>query len=85
MPVLAAARELEEEVGLVIAPAEIRFFRRMAQRHTCLSLFECQLAREPDIRIDNREITAAAFTAPAAISEPSSTLRSYLRTRRPWS
>ncbi len=83
MPVLAAARELEEEVGLVIAPAEIRFFRRMEQRHTRLSLFECQLAREPEIRIDNREVTAAAFTAPAAISEPSSTLRSYLRAWRP--
>ncbi len=83
MPVLAAARELEEEVGLVIAPAEVRFFGCMEQRHTRLSLFECQLAREPEIRIDNREVTAAAFTAPAAISEPSSTLRSYLRARRP--
>ena len=78
-PVLAAARELEEEVGLVVAPAEIRFFGRMELRHTRLSLFECQLAREPEIRIDNREVTAAAFTAPAAISEPSSTLRRYLR------
>ncbi len=83
MPVLAAARELEEEVGLVIAPGEIRFFGRIEQRHTRLSLFECQLAREPEIRIDNREVTAAAFMAPAAISEPSWTLRSYLRARRP--
>ncbi len=82
-PVLAAARELGEEIGLVIAPAEIRFFGCMEQRHTRLSLFECQLAREPEIRIDNREITAAAFTAPAAISEPSRILRSYLRDRRP--
>ena len=81
-PVLATARELEEEVGLVIAPAEIRFFRRTEHRHTRLSLFECQLTQEPEIRIDNREITAAAFMAPAAISEPSSTLRSYLRARR---
>ncbi len=83
MPVLAAARELEEEVGLVIAPAEIRFLGRQELRHTRLSLFECQLAREPEIRIDNREITAAAFMTPAAISEPSSTLRSYFRARRP--
>ncbi len=83
MPVLAAARELEEEIGLVIAPVEIRFLERMELRHTRLSLFECQLAREPEIRIDNREITAAAFTVPAAISEPSSTLRRYLRARRP--
>ncbi len=84
-PVLAAARELEEEVGLVVAPAEIRFFQRLEQRHTCLSLFECQLAREPEIRIDNREITAAAFMTPAAIAEPSWTLQSYLRSRRPQS
>ncbi len=83
-PVLAAARELEEEVGLFIAPAGIRFLDRQELRHTRLSLFECQLAREPEIRIDNREITAAAFMAPAAISEPSWTLRSYLRARRPW-
>ena len=81
-PVLAAARELEEEIGLVIAPAEIRFFRRMELGRTRLSLFECRLAREPEIRIDNREITAAAFMAPAAISEPSWTLKSYLRARR---
>ncbi len=85
MPGQAAVRELEEEVGLVITAAEIRFFGCMELRHTCLSLFECQLAREPEIRIDNREITAADFTAPAAISEPSWTLRSYLRTRRRWS
>jgi ADP-ribose pyrophosphatase YjhB (NUDIX family) len=81
-PVLAAARELEEEIGLVIAPAEIRFFGCMEQRQTRLSLFECQLAREPEIRIDNREVTAAAFTAPTAISEPTRTLLSYLRARR---
>ncbi len=81
-PVLAAARELEEEVGLVITPVEFQFFGRTEGRHTSVSLFECRLAREPEIRIDNREITAAAFTIPAAISEPSSTLRNYLRARR---
>ncbi len=83
MPDQAAVRELEEEVGLVITAAEIRFFGHTEGRHSRLSLFECQLAREPEIRIDNREIIAAAFTAPAAISEPSGILRSYLRSRHP--
>ncbi len=83
VPGWAAARELEEEVGLVITAAEFRFFGRMEGRHSRMSLFECQLAREPEIRIDNREITAAAFTAPDSISEPSRILRSYLRARHP--
>ena len=81
-PAVAATRELEEEVGVVIAPAEIQLFGRFEQRHTCLSLFECRLAHEPEIRIDKREITAARFMTPAAISESSSTLRKYLRARR---
>jgi len=82
LPVLAAARELEEEVGIVIAPAEIRIFGRLEGRHTRLSLFECNLNQAPEIRIDNREITAAAFKSPSSIPEPSRTLRSYLRARR---
>ncbi len=81
LPVLAAARELEEEVGIVIAPAEIRLFGHMERRHTRLSLFECNLNQAPEIRIDNREITAAAFKSPSSIPEPSRTLRSYLRAR----
>lgn len=85
LPVSAATRELKEETGVVIAAAEPFLFGRFEQRHTCLSLFECWLAREPEIRIDNREITAASFMTPDAISEPSWTLRSYLRTRRLWS
>ena len=82
LPVLAAARELEEEVGIVIAPAEIRLFGCLERRHTRLSLFECHLAQAPEIRIDNREITAAAFKSPSSIPEPSRTLQSYLRARR---
>lgn len=82
-PVVAAARELQEEVGIAIAPAEFRLVGRMELRRTHLVLFECRLAQAPRIRIDNREITAAAFTAPAAISSPSLALRSYLRARYP--
>ena len=78
----AAVRELAEETGLVIPISDIRFFGRMEGRRTCLSLFECHLECEPEIRIDNREITAALFSPPAAISEQTWGLRAYLRARR---
>lgn len=80
-PALAAARELAEEVGIVIAPAAVKFFGRLELRHTRLSLFECQLSLAPKIKIDNREITEAAFTDPAAISDPSLILRRYFHAR----
>ena len=80
-PALAAARELAEEVGIVIAPASARFFGRMELRHTRLSLFECHLTRVPKITIDNREITEAAFAEPSAIADPSLILRRYFRAR----
>ena len=81
-PVMAAARELKEEVGVVVPAAHFLLLGRMELRHTRLHLFECRLARAPRIRIDNREITAAAFTAPSAILRPSPALRRYLRVRR---
>ena len=80
-PVMAAARELKEEVGVVVPAAHFRLLGQMELRHTRLHLFECRLARAPRIRIDNREITAAAFTAPSAILRPSPALRRYLRAR----
>src|SRR3546814_6845816 len=80
-PVVAAARELKEEVGVVVPAAHFRPLGRMELRHTRLHLFECRLARAPRIRIDNREITAATFAAPSAILRPSLALRRYLRAR----
>ena len=81
-PAQAAVRELAEEVGVTVPPSAIRLFRQMEQRRTHLSLFECELAEAPEIKIDNREITFAAFMAPAAISDPCFTLARYLRARR---
>lgn len=54
----------------------------MELRRTHLSLFEHELAEVPEISIDNREITFAAFMAPAAISDPCYILERYLRERR---
>ena len=85
LPVSAATRELKEETGVVIGAADLLLFGRFEQRHTCLNLFECWLALDPEMRIDNREITAARFMAPEAIADPSWTLRRYLRSRRLWS
>lgn len=81
-PAQAAARELAEEVGITVTPAKVVFFGRLELRHTRLSLFECQLTLAPKITIDNREITEAAFTDPAAISDPSLILRRYFRAKR---
>lgn len=81
-PARAAARELAEEVGIDVSPGQLRFFGRFELRHSRLSLFECHLEQVPGIKIDNREITAAAFVDPARINEPSLILRHYFRARR---
>ncbi|GAB4230054.1 MAG: hypothetical protein Tsb0032_36560 [Kiloniellaceae bacterium] len=81
-PAEAAARELREEVGIDLAADRFRPFGRLELRRTRLTLLECRLSAAPPIAIDNREITAAAFMAPAAIACPSRALRSYLRAKR---
>ena len=77
----AAVRELAEETGLVVPVSSIRFLRCITGRQTRLSLFECHLDYEPQISIDNREITAAYFVPPAEISNSTWGLRAYLRAR----
>ena len=77
----AGARELREEVGISLSPAQFRLFGRLELRRTRLTLLECRLSEAPPIHIDNREITAAAFMDPAAVTYPSRALRGYLRAR----
>jgi 8-oxo-dGTP pyrophosphatase MutT (NUDIX family) len=81
-PVVAAARELREEVGFTVPLAELHPLGKVELRRTCLHLFECRLDRTPGITIDNREITAAGFATPSAILRPSPALRWYLRAHR---
>jgi 8-oxo-dGTP pyrophosphatase MutT (NUDIX family) len=68
---IAALRELREELGLTLTEdaltlvqAEEIFFE---YRYDHVSVFEAELREPPAIRIDNREIVAAEFRAPAAI------------------
>src|SRR3546814_20376807 len=58
-PVVAAARELKEEVGVVVPAAHFRPLGGMELRHTRLHLFDCRLARDTRIRTGNRGITRA--------------------------
>ncbi len=60
-----AARELREEVGLVVEPTELRlrevFLQRKWGARIQLHLFEHRCTSAPPIRIDRREIVAAEF------------------------
>ncbi len=64
-PINAAIREAREEIGLVLTAAELRLADIVEHspdhRRDRVFLFEVQLERWPDIRIDNREIVEARF------------------------
>ncbi len=68
----AASRELREEVGLDVAAASLHeaqaleLFWEHRRDHT--TIFELTLAQRPALRLDNREIVAAAFHPPDAIA-----------------
>ena len=82
----AARRELREELGLDLAPASLIPACETTQlwdgRRDTVTFFEATLPTEPALRLDHREIVAAAFFArdnfPAALSKP---VRHYLRWR----
>jgi 8-oxo-dGTP pyrophosphatase MutT (NUDIX family) len=83
-PVDAAVREAAEEIGLQLTAADLRpagvVEHSPDHRRDQVHLFEVQLERWPDIRIDNREIVEARFVtladAPSfAVSKP---FRDYL-------
>ncbi len=67
--VQAAARELGEEVGISLPPDRLTFVRRTEEhrerRLERTQIFEIELASEPDVKIDHREIIAAAFRLPS--------------------
>ncbi len=67
----AAARELREEVGLVVAAASLHEAQSLElsweYRRDHTTIFELILAQRPALRLDNREIVAAAFHAPDAV------------------
>jgi 8-oxo-dGTP diphosphatase len=67
----AAVRELREEIGLAVPASSLREAQTLElvweHRSDHTTIFELTLAERPILRLDNREIVAAAFLAPAAI------------------
>ncbi len=65
----AALRELREEVSISITPEQLKFSSRTVEsrqhREEHTEIFEVEMAIEPHVRIDNREIIEAAFLSPA--------------------
>jgi ADP-ribose pyrophosphatase YjhB (NUDIX family) len=65
----AAIRELREEVNLSVAAADLK--PSVDETHVWegkqerLEIFELELAREPKIQVDNREVVAATFYEPS--------------------
>ena len=75
-----ALRELEEEVGIAAEPDALIQTGRSDGHWT---IFEYRPKSEPSVRIDNREIAAAAFVDPDLITDPTQSLARYLwRARR---
>jgi 8-oxo-dGTP diphosphatase len=85
----AALRELREEIGLDLPPEALRPAYADAifweHRHDHTTIFEAELGERPSLRLDNREILAAVFRAPATIASGDLTppVARYLAGRKP--
>jgi 8-oxo-dGTP pyrophosphatase MutT (NUDIX family) len=81
----SAVRELREELGLVVGPQELIYVDTVTVdwrfRNDCVRLFELKLNARPHLHLDNREIIAARFMAPAAmlLADPPPFVAPYLR------
>lgn len=62
---LAAARELQEEVGVTIDRDALRLVMVTPTMH----LYEAQLAEKPELVVDRREIVEACFVHPGELLE----------------
>jgi 8-oxo-dGTP pyrophosphatase MutT (NUDIX family) len=84
----AAVRELREEIGLSVPAASLHEAQALEftweHRSDHTTIFELALAQRPTLRLDNREIVAAAFLAPKAIdlAEVAPHVAHYLRNNR---
>lgn len=76
-PRLTAARELQEEVGVIIDREAL--CRVIPTMH----LYEAQLAEKPELVVDRREIVEACFVSPGELIEMRyrNTVSEYLRRR----
>jgi 8-oxo-dGTP pyrophosphatase MutT (NUDIX family) len=64
---ITAVRELEEEVGLAIDPAQLRLVFTTRSRNGVLHFYETRLKARPALRIDRREIVEAVFLTPDSL------------------
>ena len=61
----AAARELQEEVGITINPDTLRLVMVTPNMH----LYELRLTEKPELQIDRREVVEACFMHPGGLRE----------------
>jgi 8-oxo-dGTP pyrophosphatase MutT (NUDIX family) len=80
-PYKAAVRELREEVGLMLDPAQLRFVASISTRVGLIYLYDARVATKPDLVIDHREIIEARFVPPIQLYEARfrNTIGAYLR------
>ena len=65
----AAARELREEVGINVQPKRLVHAYHgthvFEHRQDTLDIYELEMAAEPKVQVDNREVVRAEFLMPA--------------------
>ena len=65
----AAGRELREEVGVIIDPAQLRLVASVPTRSGPVYLYEARVEALPELVIDRREIIEARFIPPTLLEE----------------
>ena len=79
---MAAARELQEEVGLTVPPDDLRLVGPYQNIYGTDYLYEIEVAVEPELTVDRREIVSAVFAPAGVARERRQDLRRYLQTGR---
>lgn len=72
-PTVAAVRELEEELGIVLEPDSLRLLSRQASgdngfRYTAL-FFDAVVAHQPTLHVPSREVRQARWFTPQAAQQ----------------
>ena len=75
---IAAARELKEEVGLMICPSQLRLVWAIKLARGSANLYEARLDTVPTLRIDHREIVEAMFVPVSALRKSNRRVNAYL-------
>ena len=82
-PCSAAARELQEEVGLTVPLNDLHLVGPFQDTYGTNYLYEIELTVEPKLRVDRREIVSARFVpVKEVVGERRQHLFRYLQTRR---